>query len=63
MDTRTIKLWNEYFRELAVYKMTTTKILKNNKKLPNIKELLVEIDGLQEKEYPYERVLRIQGYA
>jgi hypothetical protein len=40
---------NEYSRELAVYKVAATEILKHYKKLPNTKELLVEIDGLQEK--------------
>lgn len=40
---------NEYSRELAVYKVAATEILKHNKKLPNTKELLEEIDSLQEK--------------
>jgi hypothetical protein len=40
---------NEYSRELAVYKVAATEILKQYKKLPNTKELLAEIDGLQEK--------------
>ena len=40
---------NEYSRELAVYKVAATEILKHYKKLPNTKELLAEIDGLQEK--------------
>ena len=40
---------NEYSRELAVYKVAATEILKHYKKLPNTKELLEEIDSLQEK--------------
>jgi len=40
---------NEYSAELAVYKVATNEILKHYKKLPNTKEILKELDKLNEE--------------
>lgn len=40
---------NEYSRELALYKVAATEILKDYKKLPDTKDVLRELDSLQEK--------------
>ena len=40
---------NEYSREIALYKVAATDLLKTYKKLPDTKEILNELDALQEK--------------
>ncbi len=40
---------NEYSREIALYKVAATELLKTYKKLPGTKEILTELDDLQEK--------------
>ena len=39
----------EYYSELSVYKIAAKEILENYKKLPNTKEILSNLDKLQEK--------------
>ena len=39
----------EYYSELSVYKITAKEILENYKKLPKTKEILSNLDKLQEK--------------
>jgi len=40
---------NEYSREIALYKVAATNLLKTYKTLPDTKEILIELDALQEK--------------
>jgi FtsZ-binding cell division protein ZapB len=40
---------NEYSREIALYKVAATELLKTYKQLPDTKEILAELDTLQEK--------------
>ena len=40
---------NEYSREIALYKVAATDLLETYKKLPDTKELLNELDSIQEK--------------
>ena len=40
---------NEYSREISLYKVAATELLKTYKKLPDTKEILTELDALQEK--------------
>ena len=40
---------NEYSREIALYKVAATDLLKTYKTLPGTKEILAELDSLQEK--------------
>lgn len=40
---------NEYSRELAVYKVAAIEVLKHYKKLPNTKEILKELNELNEE--------------
>ncbi len=40
---------DEYYSELSVYKIAAKEILENYKKLPNTKEILSNLDKLQEK--------------
>lgn len=42
----------EYYSELSVYKIAAKKILENYKKLPNKKEILSNLNKLQEKRTP-----------
>ena len=39
----------KYYSELSVYKIAAKEILENYKKLPNTKEILFNLDKLQEK--------------
>lgn len=48
---------NEYLREISLYKVAATELLKTYTKLPDKKEILTELDSIQvKKEHPYERV-------
>ena len=39
----------EYYSEISVYNIAAKKILESYKKLPNTKEILTELDELQER--------------